>query len=78
MTEIAQFPSGKSFCPYCGQDHPGYCPRIISIEYDGGDISSIEFLPWWQWPEHIARGHQDAANKLAQTMALVQSKGEEH
>jgi hypothetical protein len=76
MAEIKEFP--KKCCPYCGVDHQGYCPRIISITYDEGQIQEIEFLPWWQWPEHIEKVHQDAADKVAQVMAMMQSQGEEH
>lgn len=78
MGEKIDFPT-KGGCCYCGKPHDGYCPRIIGIEYDGEEISSIEFLPWWQWPEYMEKMQQDAVNKVAQALAMLEKpEGDSH
>lgn len=63
-----QFPNATgNNCEWCGMIHSALCPRIKSIEYEGGMIKRIEFhgtqpltaaqIPW----QPQLAGYQEAA-----------------
>jgi len=37
-------------CHYCGNFHATICPKIKSIEYDGGNIKRVEFFAPADYP----------------------------